>query len=105
MRNTLLIAFATFIVGFGGTVVAVNKMGLGTDKASTQVAVNSTMLRKFPNGTIIYEESPDRTDIEDIAPAAGGPDEDVTKPIYKYNPLTQTFRAVGRKEIINTNTH
>jgi hypothetical protein len=102
MKNALLSAFATFVVGFGGTIAVVKKMGLGSDTGALQIA-NMPTLRQLPNGTVIYEQLPGTTDIRDIAPAAGDGDNDPAKPVFKYDPLTQTFRAPGRKEILNTN--
>lgn len=57
---------------------------------------------KLANGTVVFEEVPDNGSLPDIAPAAGN-ETSSREPRYKYDPLTQTYRATrpdGSQHII-----
>lgn len=65
------------------------------------IAGGDMSVRKLANGTIIFEAQ-EVTNMQDIAPAAGSDANDPNSPRFKYDPLTQTYRALSYKETINT---
>ena len=60
-------------------------------------------MSRLANGAIVFEEVPTDGSIAEIAPAAGDEQPDPKTPRYKYDPLTQTYRATnpdGSQDII-----
>src|SRR5690606_34095764 len=62
------------------------------DKPQTDPAQPGTHMvaNRLANGAIVFEEVPDESTLQDIAPAAGSAEDE---PRFKYDPLTQTYRA------------
>lgn len=100
MKTIRLIAcgILLFLTGFGtvGAWIKYNQR-----QNTLTVASGELSYRKLANGTIIFEAQP-VTQMQDIAPAAGEDANDPNSPHFKYDPLTQTYRALSYKETINT---
>lgn len=89
--------------------------GAGEDGQRPDPAIAAEMgYRTMANGAIVYEEivpesAQADTPIEEIAPAAGSGRAPAAAPVFRYDPLTQTYRRVTvdkqgntRHDVINT---
>jgi hypothetical protein len=109
MKTTLLVACATLMIG--GAIAAAVADG---DRAQgpDPVIARKMGYRTLANGAVVYEEIQD-SGLENIAPAAGSDSDepaDPTRPQFKYDPLTQTYRrsttnvqGQPAQDIVNTN--
>ncbi|MCB1539130.1 MAG: hypothetical protein H6865_07735 [Rhodospirillales bacterium] len=119
MKHPTLLALFAVIFGFAAAAwldhASVARAGDAQDTQesmpSSAAIARSQGFTIMPNGTILYEEIPaeGETSLENIAPAAGGPDGEA--PRFIYDPLTQTYRRTivdrngnSGQDVINTNT-
>ncbi len=84
----LSVAVLGIVLGVGAHYVV--KAQRQDQKIAQGPAIEATY-RRLPTGALVYEERPVNGAIQDIAPAAG--DAEAPDVRYKYDPLTQTYRA------------
>jgi len=100
MRNLFIASCAAIVLG-AASLIAWTGQTPAPVKAAKKVETHFEVER-LANGTTIYREVPNTGQLPDIAPAAGDP-EPSTAPRFKYDPLTQTYRAQmpdGRQHMI-----
>lgn len=92
MKLNLITATVLVLLGVFGAAAVDRLLLRPMTSATSPVASTEMTYRRLANGTMVYEENPNGTPVEEIEPAAGtGVNGSETR--YKYDPLTQTYRV------------
>lgn len=103
----VLFAFCAALAMMTGVYLGWLKNHTQANRTPVKVATHMEV-QKLANGTLVFQEVPDNGSIAEIAPAAGDEPSNSRAPRYKYDPLTQTYRATkedGSQSIIRDPLH